>query len=219
MWGSVAARSKPATQPTHTPTPGTSQPPDAAAPPPRTQAEAPTGTELLDSETVPHPEPPKVDHPAMDPITINRTQKGDWRDKANCAMPVPDTTHPTPNWFPQPGHATDRTTKMAIAICQLCPVQRECLTYALVNDRSADRGIYGGLTPKQRKTLKAEMRATGTFPEIRRCAQCSTLFAAASPVVVRQGAVCSEECRRARKRVWDRLHRPSGYARRRQAAR
>jgi hypothetical protein len=40
---------------------------------------------------------------------------------------------------------------MAIKICKPCPVKGECLKFAM--DENIEHGIYGGLTPTQRKGL------------------------------------------------------------------
>lgn len=39
----------------------------------------------------------------------------------------------------------------AIAICNTCSVRSDCLTYAV--DFGVEHGIFGGLTPEQRKEL------------------------------------------------------------------
>jgi len=41
---------------------------------------------------------------------------------------------------------------LAKRLCNRCPVKTECLTVALVNDEPY--GIWGALSPKERKTLK-----------------------------------------------------------------
>jgi WhiB family redox-sensing transcriptional regulator len=42
--------------------------------------------------------------------------------------------------------------RMAKRLCNRCPVKTECLTVALVNTETF--GVWGGLTPNERKTLK-----------------------------------------------------------------
>jgi len=42
--------------------------------------------------------------------------------------------------------------RQAKRLCNRCPVKTECLTMALVNDEPY--GIWGGLSPRERKTLK-----------------------------------------------------------------
>ncbi|MGW5780411.1 WhiB family transcriptional regulator [Streptomyces sp. NPDC003863] len=42
----------------------------------------------------------------------------------------------------------------AKALCGTCPVLRECRAWALDNPGLASRGIWGGLTPHQRRTYR-----------------------------------------------------------------
>lgn len=54
-------------------------------------------------------------------------------------------------WYPE--HATHPTqTRHAIAICNECPVEQLCLATAIATNEP--HGIWGGLTPKTRTTLK-----------------------------------------------------------------
>lgn len=68
-----------------------------------------------------------------------------WREGALCAQSWPDA------WFPEHGGFT-RESERAKATCQACPVRAQCLEFALVHDEG--EGIWGGLTPGQRKRLK-----------------------------------------------------------------
>jgi WhiB family redox-sensing transcriptional regulator len=53
----------------------------------------------------------------------------------------------TETFFP----VTPEETERALAICATCPVQRECLDYAL---EARERfGIWGGKTEKQRRQI------------------------------------------------------------------
>lgn len=65
-------------------------------------------------------------------------------------QPVCMTSDPEA-WFPDKGNL-DRANKMAIEHCRQCPVQRECLIYALTANEPY--GIYGGLTAQERRKLK-----------------------------------------------------------------
>ena len=40
-------------------------------------------------------------------------------------------------------------------VCGVCPVRRECLTWAVENHQAALLGIWGGATPDERETLRA----------------------------------------------------------------
>lgn len=74
-----------------------------------------------------------------------------WTEDALCAQ------IDTECFFPDKGGST----RDAKRICRRCPVRRECLEYALameagdggVHTSYGPFGIYGGLTPKQRRTL------------------------------------------------------------------
>ena len=67
-----------------------------------------------------------------------------WRDLAACRGMDPDDFHP------DKGHS--RTAANAKAVCAGCPVRSECLAFALDNDICD--GIYGGLSPRERGTLR-----------------------------------------------------------------
>jgi len=45
----------------------------------------------------------------------------------------------------------DSKVARAKAICSTCPVQKQCLDFAISNNEEA--GIFGGLTPNERKSL------------------------------------------------------------------
>lgn len=69
---------------------------------------------------------------------------GDWVGRAACRGRVGDL------WFPDPG---DRAThRAAVAVCEGCPVRRECLDYAQVN--VIRFGIWGGLSDRDRQRLR-----------------------------------------------------------------
>lgn len=53
-----------------------------------------------------------------------------------------------------------RTTRLAIAICQKCPLRLSCLTEALVNMYDDD-SIYGGMLRRERQTLARMIEADG----------------------------------------------------------
>jgi WhiB family transcriptional regulator, redox-sensing transcriptional regulator len=50
--------------------------------------------------------------------------------------------------------------KPALRICQRCPVQQLCLEYAMEND--IDFGVWGGLTERQRRSLRRRQLAVAT---------------------------------------------------------
>lgn len=59
-----------------------------------------------------------------------------------CAQADPDAFHPEQGAPVAP----------AVAICQRCPVQAQCLEYALAHDERF--GIWGGTTARQRQDLR-----------------------------------------------------------------
>ncbi len=62
----------------------------------------------------------------------------DWRAEGLCAGRDPDL------WFAVGAFEH----KQAKRICRDCPVQRECLSYAM--DLPVDHGIWGGMTERER---------------------------------------------------------------------
>ena len=71
---------------------------------------------------------------------------GDWAIKAACR------DAPTELFFAEKGDSY----RAAVAVCDACPVQAECLEYALAVERGIERetyGVWGGLTPRQRVQL------------------------------------------------------------------
>lgn len=66
---------------------------------------------------------------------------GDWRARALCAQIDGDM------FFPDTGEST----AVPKAICARCPVRAECLETALTNNERF--GVWGGLTPNQRRDL------------------------------------------------------------------
>jgi WhiB family transcriptional regulator, redox-sensing transcriptional regulator len=76
--------------------------------------------------------------------THDRTSSNDtmgWADLGSCVGRDPDL------FFPERGADTSR----ARALCRSCPVRSECLDYALQSGQKF--GIWGGMTPAQRRRL------------------------------------------------------------------
>ena len=63
----------------------------------------------------------------------------DWRAEALCSKTDPEI-------FFSPGALEHKVAKR---ICRLCPVQSECLVYAM--EAPIDHGIWGGLTERERR--------------------------------------------------------------------
>ena len=74
-----------------------------------------------------------------------------WRFEAACAGEDDRL------FFPSRGSST----KVARAICSLCPVKQECLDHAIENKENA--GIWGGMSVRERR-LEAQKRGR-SFPE------------------------------------------------------
>lgn len=68
-----------------------------------------------------------------------------WMDLSACSQLPPDM------WFPTLGDTP--TAQRAKEVCASCPVRQQCLEYAI--EHGFDDGIWGGLTPKQRKGVEA----------------------------------------------------------------
>ena len=81
-----------------------------------------------------------------------------WMDHAACA-----------NRGNRRFYSDDEAVQLAaISVCAECPVQQDCLNYALNGEEPY--GVWGGLTPKQRRQLLAGR------PVMRRCAECSGIY-------------------------------------------
>lgn len=72
-----------------------------------------------------------------------------WMDRALC-----QDHHDPDLWFrgAEIVHQADR--EAALAICSICPTQTSCLDYALTENLTD--GIYGGLTPQQRRNIQTK---------------------------------------------------------------
>ena len=103
-----------------------------------------------------------------------------WQAKGACrGRKTPD------DWFPDKEAAPWKTVD-ARAVCLGCEVRGECLQFAL--DHPRERGIWGGLTEKERTALGSG-RPVKAFAS---CRECSQEF-------VKRGGwhrYCSEECRK-----------------------
>jgi WhiB family redox-sensing transcriptional regulator len=64
----------------------------------------------------------------------------DWRARAACRRGLLDAMFPT--------EQDKKGIEYAKSLCQLCPVRRQCLSWAL--DNGEQYGIWGGATPEER---------------------------------------------------------------------
>lgn len=72
----------------------------------------------------------------------------DWRARARCAGVDPELFFPTA----APGTARyEEEVAAAKAVCQVCPVRAECLSFAL---KALEHGVAGGLDVAERRALR-----------------------------------------------------------------
>ena len=77
----------------------------------------------------------------------------DWMGDAACAG------QDSKLWFPRRGDW--RTGNKAKAICAACPVREDCLAMAMAEPWRYRGGIYGGLDPRERRSLARELGRAG----------------------------------------------------------
>ena len=76
-----------------------------------------------------------------------RSIEQDWRGLGSCSKTDPDL------WFA----VGAMEHKQAKRICRECPVQSQCLAYAM--DAPVDHGIWGGLTERERRRFRRQAGA------------------------------------------------------------
>jgi WhiB family redox-sensing transcriptional regulator len=77
------------------------------------------------------------------PSLEDLAQRPEWMERAQCRG------EDRALFFPSLG----ANAAKARAICSICPVRPECLAYALADPESA--GVWGGLTDRERRKLRA----------------------------------------------------------------
>jgi len=80
-------------------------------------------------------------------MPLPRHRGDDWRKEALCAESDPEL------FSPSTGESADAAKK----ICASCDVRAQCLAYALENDERS--GIWGGLSPLERRRLRSKASA------------------------------------------------------------
>jgi WhiB family transcriptional regulator, redox-sensing transcriptional regulator len=98
---------------------------------------------------------------------IARDNRAGWWSRAACATADPELFFPISCSGP-----ALRQVARAKAICARCPIQQECLRYAL--DAGSIQGVWGGMTEDERRLLlRRERRArarpvqhTGARPRV-----------------------------------------------------
>jgi WhiB family transcriptional regulator, redox-sensing transcriptional regulator len=74
--------------------------------------------------------------------------EGDWKNNGNCVGEDSNKFFPTVKVDGEYLY----TEEDAKEVCHACPVQRECLDFAIIT--KSDMGIFGGYTPEERKLLQ-----------------------------------------------------------------
>lgn len=82
------------------------------------------------------------------------TPQDDWRNEALCAFYGRQTGN-FDLWFPEDGDG-EELEQQAKTICGNCPVRQQCLRW--VFDHPQNYGIFGGLTPADRRKLERQAR-------------------------------------------------------------
>ena len=81
-----------------------------------------------------------------------------WMKEGVCRdYESPDDWYGSGRHEPRP-HGFPASARRAVAICKTCPVMAECAEYAI--ERREVYGIYGGLTPFERREMRRKERGT-----------------------------------------------------------
>lgn len=80
------------------------------------------------------------------------TSKLNWHDGGLCAQVGDDEL-----FFPDEKKTAYVLTQRAKALCQGCPVLSECLAWVRANPQ--DFGVWGGMSPRERRKEIAERKA------------------------------------------------------------
>lgn len=78
-----------------------------------------------------------------------------WREDASCL------NVDTEVFFPSGRGTGEERWDAAKAVCAFCKVRKPCLELALKVEEHDDRwGVYGGLSPMERRAIRAKRRAS-----------------------------------------------------------
>jgi WhiB family redox-sensing transcriptional regulator len=83
--------------------------------------------------------------------------RASWWTRAACASADPELFFPIATAGP-----ALRQVSRAKAICARCPIQQECLSYAL--DAGSIQGVWGGMTEEERRSLLRRGRRARAYP-------------------------------------------------------
>lgn len=81
----------------------------------------------------------------------------DWMVRGACRNADPELFFPAG----RRGQWTSRQLRAARRICSGCPVNTECLRYALVNPHLAAQGYWAGTVPVERRRLRQQLAGSG----------------------------------------------------------
>lgn len=101
------------------------------------------------------PTPKNSNRPFQRAITnsiLENSFGGEWQAGAACSPSTAELFFPLGNYR---GGRQEKRVRRAKRICRDCPVVSECLEHALSNNlNETDDGIWGGMTPSERRKLK-----------------------------------------------------------------
>ena len=84
---------------------------------------------------------------------VREPEREDWRDDAACVQNAGEV-----DFFPERGESV----RAAKAVCAQCPVQSECLEYAMQWNHLS--GVWGGLSERERRHLRRRRRGRDGRP-------------------------------------------------------
>jgi WhiB family redox-sensing transcriptional regulator len=90
-------------------------------------------------------------------MTVALDNRAGWWARAACASADPELFFPISHSGP-----ALRQVARAKAICARCPIQRECLGYAL--GAGSIQGVWGGTTEEERRRLLRRRRRARAHP-------------------------------------------------------
>jgi WhiB family redox-sensing transcriptional regulator len=85
-------------------------------------------------------------------VAVEVIEQKTWQLRAACRGP--ESAMFFPPTYAERREERDARESRAKSICAMCPVQRECLDYAL--RIGEQHGIWGGLTESERRSLLAD---------------------------------------------------------------
>lgn len=100
--------------------------------------------------------------------------------KASCAK-AKDV-----DFYPEPGRGYPERVAEAKAVCKSCPIQMQCLEYAIKNE---EFGIWGGLGPAERDSMRRSRRAPRVVPVLLQANKQRTLEAAPAAIAKLRSAL------------------------------